>query len=66
VDWLAKPVTKLNYTLVFTAPAEAFWVQMKVGLIVGIFLSAPVILWQVWALLLQAYTATRRSTRCPS
>jgi sec-independent protein translocase protein TatC len=49
VDWLARPVTKLNYTLVFTAPAEAFWVQMKVGLIVGIFLSAPAILWQVWA-----------------
>jgi len=50
VDWLAKPVTKLNYELVFTAPAEAFWVRMKAGLIVGIFLSAPVILWQVWAL----------------
>ena len=49
VDWLARPVTKLNYELVFTAPAEAFWVQMKVGLIVGIFLSAPAILWQVWA-----------------
>ena len=49
VDWLARPVTKLNYELVFTAPAEAFWVQMKVGLIVGIFISAPVILWQVWA-----------------
>ena len=49
VDWLARPVTKLNYELVFTAPAEAFWVQMKVGLIVGIFLAAPAILWQVWA-----------------
>src|SRR5881296_4352052 len=49
VDWLAKPVTKLNYSLVFTAPAEAFWVQMKVGLIVGMFLAAPAILWQVWA-----------------
>src|SRR3989442_12202291 len=49
VDWLAKPVTKLNYELVFTAPAEAFWVQMKVGLIVGVFLAAPAILWQVWA-----------------
>ena len=49
VDWLAKPVTKLNYTLVFTAPAEAFWVQMKVAIIVGLFLSAPGILWQVWA-----------------
>jgi sec-independent protein translocase protein TatC len=49
VDWLARPVTRLGYELVFTAPAEAFWVQMKVGLFGGLFLSAPVILWQVWA-----------------
>jgi len=49
VDWLARPVTRLNYSLVFTAPAEAFWVQMKVGLIVGLFIAAPAILWQVWA-----------------
>src|SRR5881409_2427875 len=49
VDWLARPVTKLNYSLVFTSPAEALWVQMKVGLIVGLFLAAPGILWQVWA-----------------
>jgi sec-independent protein translocase protein TatC len=48
-DWLARPVTKLGYDLVFTAPAEAFWVQMKVGLIAGVFIAAPVILWQVWA-----------------
>jgi sec-independent protein translocase protein TatC len=49
VDWLARPVTGLGHELVFTAPAEAFWVQMKVGLFCGLFLSAPVILWQVWA-----------------
>ena len=49
VDWLAQPVTRLGYDLVFTAPAEAFWVQMKVGLFGGLFLAAPVILWQVWA-----------------
>src|SRR5205809_1111690 len=49
VDWLARPVTKLNYSLVFTSPAEALWVQMKVGLIVGLFIAAPGILWQVWA-----------------
>src|SRR5207245_33511 len=49
VDWLARPVTSLNYSLVFTSPAEALWVQMKVGLIVGVFISAPAILWQVWA-----------------
>jgi sec-independent protein translocase protein TatC len=49
VDFLARPVTQLGYKLVFTAPAEAFWVQMKVGLIVGLFIAAPGILWQVWA-----------------
>jgi sec-independent protein translocase protein TatC len=49
VDWLAKPVTQLGYELVFTAPAEAFWVQMKVGLILGLFIASPAILWQVWA-----------------
>ena len=48
VDWLARPITKLGYELVFTAPAEAFWVQMKVGLIAGLFVGAPGILWQVW------------------
>jgi sec-independent protein translocase protein TatC len=49
VDWLAQPVTKLGYKLVFTAPAEAFWVQMKVALITGLFVASPGILWQVWA-----------------
>ena len=49
VDYLARPVTKLGYSLVFTAPAEAFWVQMKVAVILGLFISAPGILWQVWA-----------------
>src|SRR5262245_61968892 len=48
-DWLARPVTKLGFELVFTAPAEAFWVQMKVGLIAGLFVASPGILWQVWA-----------------
>jgi sec-independent protein translocase protein TatC len=48
-DYLARPVTKLGYKLVFTAPAEAFWVQMKVALIAGLFIAAPGILWQVWA-----------------
>ena len=48
-DFLARPVTRLGYKLVFTAPAEAFWVQMKVALITGLFIAAPGILWQVWA-----------------
>src|SRR3989338_1641332 len=49
VDWLARPPKRLKYSLGVTAPAEALWVQLKVGLILGIFLAAPAILWQVWA-----------------
>jgi sec-independent protein translocase protein TatC len=48
VDFLARPIKKMGYTLVFTSPTEAFWVQMKVALMAGLFLAAPAILWQVW------------------
>src|SRR2546429_4891216 len=65
VDWLARPVTRLNYSLVFTAPAEAFWVQMKVGLIVGIFLVAPAILWQVWAFIAPGLHAQEKKYALP-
>ena len=65
VDWLARPVIKLNYTLVFTAPAEAFWVQMKVGLIVGLFIAAPAILWQVWAFIAPGLHTHERKYAAP-
>jgi sec-independent protein translocase protein TatC len=48
VDFLARPIKKMGHTLIFTSPTEAFWVQMKVALIAGLFLAAPGILWQVW------------------
>ncbi|MBZ0271602.1 twin-arginine translocase subunit TatC [bacterium] len=34
--------------LIFTAPAEAFVTYMKVALIAGGLLAAPVIMWQIW------------------
>ena len=49
VDYLARPIQATGNTLVFLAVTEAFWVQMKVALIAGLFLASPVILWQVWA-----------------
>jgi sec-independent protein translocase protein TatC len=49
VDYLARPVRATGNNLVFLALTEAFWVQMKVAVIVGLFLAAPVILWQIWA-----------------
>src|SRR5438034_6254902 len=65
-DYLSRPVTKLGYKLVFTAPAEAFWVQMKVALIVGLFLAAPGILWQVWAFIAPALHQHERKCGIPS
>ena len=49
VDYLARPVQATGHTLVFLALTEAFWVQMKVAMIVGLFIAAPAILWQIWA-----------------
>ncbi len=65
VDWLALSVTKLNYSLVFTAPAEALWVQMKVGLIVGVFVAAPAILWQIWAFIAPGLHAHEKKYALP-
>jgi sec-independent protein translocase protein TatC len=49
MDYLARPVQQAGHTLVFLAITEAFWVQMKVAMIAGLFLASPIILWQVWA-----------------
>jgi len=48
MDYLAKPARDTGHNLVFLALTEAFWVQMKIGLLVGLFIAAPAILWQVW------------------
>jgi len=64
-DFLARPVTKLGYKLVFTAPAEAFWVQMKVALITGLFIASPGILWQVWAFIAPGLHAHERKYAAP-
>ncbi|MFN3479168.1 MAG: twin-arginine translocase subunit TatC [Thermodesulfovibrionales bacterium] len=37
-----------NPSLVFLAPAEAFWMHLKVSLVAGLMLSLPVILFQLW------------------
>lgn len=49
MDYLSRPVQVTGHSLVFLAVTEAFWVQMKVAMIGGLFLASPVILWQVWA-----------------
>jgi sec-independent protein translocase protein TatC len=48
IEFLARPVKATGNKLIFIAPTEAFWTQMKVALICGLFLASPAILWQVW------------------
>jgi sec-independent protein translocase protein TatC len=35
-------------TMIFTTPAEAFFIYIKVALIAGIFAASPVVLYQIW------------------
>lgn len=37
-----------NPSLVFLAPAEAFWMHLKVSLVSGLIISLPLILFQLW------------------
>src|SRR5581483_4188845 len=49
--WLAQPLSKYlpkGEKLVYTRLTEPFMLYMKVAFYAGIFLAAPVILWQLW------------------
>jgi sec-independent protein translocase protein TatC len=35
-------------TMIFTTPAEAFFTYMKVGLLAGVFVASPIVLYQLW------------------
>ena len=53
--WIQKPIIevfnryKINPQLTYLNPTEPFNLYMKVGLMAGIFLASPVILYQVWS-----------------
>jgi sec-independent protein translocase protein TatC len=42
------PKENTPHELVFLAPAEAFWVHLKIALITAVIAAVPVIFWQVW------------------
>jgi sec-independent protein translocase protein TatC len=53
--WIQKPIIEvfkrynINPQLTYLNPTEPFNLYMKVGLMAGIFLASPVILYQVWS-----------------
>jgi sec-independent protein translocase protein TatC len=65
VDYLTRPARATGHNLVFLALTEAFWVQMKVALIAGLFLAAPGILWQVWAFIAPGLHAHEKKYAAP-
>jgi sec-independent protein translocase protein TatC len=49
-EWVMKYLVEhiIMVKPVFTTPTEAFWTYMKVAVILGLFISMPAILYQVW------------------
>ena len=48
--FMVEPMRKAGFTgqFIFTSPAEALLLYMKMAFFVGIFLAAPLILWEIW------------------
>ena len=48
--FMVEPMRKAGFTgqFIFTSPAEALLLYMKMAFFVGIFLAAPFILWEIW------------------
>lgn len=65
VDYLARPIKATGNTLVFLAVTEAFWVQMKVALIAGLFIASPVIMWQIWSFVAPGLYQTEKKYAAP-
>jgi sec-independent protein translocase protein TatC len=52
--------------LVVTSPTEPVMIVLKLGLLVGLVLASPVILWQTWAFLAPALYAREKRALVPS
>lgn len=48
IEWLKRPAGASLPTLVFFSPPEAILAYMRIGVGVGIFLSMPVLLYELW------------------
>jgi sec-independent protein translocase protein TatC len=48
--------------VVFFAPADALFIRLKIALFVGVFVAAPVVLYQLWAFIGIGLTRTERRT----
>jgi sec-independent protein translocase protein TatC len=52
-------------TMIYTYPTEAFMLYLRIALIAGLFVAAPLIFWQVWLFVAPALYARERRYAIP-
>ncbi|HUP83857.1 MAG TPA: twin-arginine translocase subunit TatC [Candidatus Limnocylindria bacterium] len=57
--------TPISQPLYFTAPSSAFFLQLKLALMMGVALASPVLLYQVWAFISPGLTPRERRLALP-
>lgn len=62
-DWLGAAETG---RLMFLSPTEPFFFMLKLGLITGLILASPIVIYQIWAFLAPALEAHERKVIVPS
>jgi len=53
------------YTITTFSPAEPFVVSFKIWLVAGLILASPLLIWQFWAFVAPAFTASERRAFYP-
>ena len=60
LEWLKQPAGETLPTLAFFSPPEAMLAYLKIALAVGIFLSMPILLYEVWVFIRPGLTPRER------
>ncbi len=63
IEILSRPLD--GRPLYFTSPGEAFFIQLKLALVVGVIVGMPVILYQLWAFISPGLTPDERRLARP-
>ena len=65
LEWAVAPAKDQITALYFFTPADAFVVKIKLALLSGLFVSSPVILWQLWQFLSPAMRPNEKKAIVP-
>lgn len=67
-DFIMRPLQQMlpaGGTLIYTEPTEAFMLYVKIGIISGLIIAAPFIMWQVWLFVAPALYSNEKRFAVP-